>query len=132
MGVPLSAAVTLGLLFFLSVGLNEQVAEGCRCVQRQPQQQYCDSNTVIRANITGKVTQSGLTTYSVNIIKTFKNADEKPIQFIHSYQNSCGINLANGEYLLGGNGKNGVMVVGLCSLVARWDSLSSFPVSKWL
>ncbi|XP_073681369.1 metalloproteinase inhibitor 3-like [Garra rufa] len=133
MGIPLSAAVTLGLLFFLSVGLNEQVAEGCRCAQRKSQQQYCDSDTVIRAKITGKVnsTQSG-TAYSVKIIKMFKHVDEKPIQVIYSSRNSCGINLKNKEYLLAGSVKNGMMFVNLCSLVKRWDSLSSMPVSEWL
>ncbi|RXN31962.1 metallo ase inhibitor 3-like protein [Labeo rohita] len=102
MRVPLSAAVTLGLLFFLSVGLNEQVAEGCRCIQRSPQQKYCNSDTVIRANITGQVksTNSG-TTYGIKLIKTFKQTDNKPVQFIHSPQTSCGITLKNGEYLLG-------------------------------
>ncbi|XP_016431253.1 metalloproteinase inhibitor 3-like isoform X3 [Sinocyclocheilus rhinocerous] len=44
MGVPVSAAVTLGLLFFLSAGLNEQVAEGCKCLPRHPQQVFCESD----------------------------------------------------------------------------------------
>ncbi|XP_073682397.1 metalloproteinase inhibitor 2-like [Garra rufa] len=132
MGVPLSAAVTLGLLFFLSVGLNEQVAEGCRCLPKQRQQQYCDSNTVIRAKITGMVTStpSG-NTYGISIIQTFKHVG-RPVQFIHSYQGSCGISFDNEEYLLAGHVQNGVMEVNLCSLVMRWDSLSSVPVSEWL
>ncbi|XP_050979007.1 metalloproteinase inhibitor 3-like [Labeo rohita] len=133
MRVPLSAAVTLGLLFFLSVGLNEQVAEGCRCIQRSPQQKYCNSDTVIRANITGQVksTNSG-TTYGIKLIKTFKQTDNKPVQFIHSPQTSCGITLKNGEYLLGGSVMDGVMGVNLCSLVKGWNSISSVPVSEWL
>ncbi|KAK2874559.1 hypothetical protein Q8A67_021712 [Cirrhinus molitorella] len=121
--------LTLGLLFFLFVGLNKQVAEGCRCVQRQPQQLYCDSDTVIRAKIAGEVTRN---TYSINIIKTFKHLSKKPVQFIRSYDDSCGIRLKNEEYLLAGYVEGGVMVVDLCSLVMRWDSLSSFPVSEWL
>ncbi len=40
----MSAAVTLALLFFLSVALNEQVVEGCRCTPRHPQQQFCTSD----------------------------------------------------------------------------------------
>ncbi len=40
----MSAAVTLALLFFLSVALNEQVVEGCRCTQRHPQQDFCASD----------------------------------------------------------------------------------------
>ncbi len=40
----MSAAVTLALLFFLSVALNEQVVEGCKCIQRHLQQQFCSSD----------------------------------------------------------------------------------------
>ncbi len=41
--VNMSAAVTLALLFFWSVALNEQVTEGCSCLPKHPQQQFCDS-----------------------------------------------------------------------------------------
>ncbi|XP_050979008.1 metalloproteinase inhibitor 1-like [Labeo rohita] len=133
MGVPLSAAVTLGLLFFLSVGLNEQVVKGCRCFQRRPQQLYCDSDTVIQAKITGQVKETKLKSYSFEIIKTFKYVDTNPVQFIVSSPGTCGINLQNEEYLLGGNVTNGVMSVNMCSsLVKHWDSISSIPVSEWL
>ncbi len=37
-------SVTLALLFFLSVALNEQVTEGCKCIQRHPQQMFCASS----------------------------------------------------------------------------------------
>ncbi len=40
----MSAAMTLSLLFFLSVALNEQVTEGCKCIQRHPQQLFCASD----------------------------------------------------------------------------------------
>ncbi|XP_050979006.1 metalloproteinase inhibitor 3-like [Labeo rohita] len=104
MGVPLSAAVTLGLMFFLSVGLNEQVAEGCVCTARHPQQMFCNSDIVIRAKITGKVTntQPDLTAYGVRIIKTFKYVNKKPFQVIYSHKTSCHIDLENKEYLLSG------------------------------
>ncbi len=39
-----AAAGTLALLFFLSVALNEQVTEGCRCLPKHPQQQFCASD----------------------------------------------------------------------------------------
>ncbi|RXN31964.1 metallo ase inhibitor 3-like protein [Labeo rohita] len=101
MGVPLSAAVTLGLMFFLSVGLNEQVAKGCSCAAEHPQQLFCNSDIVIRAKITGKVTNTlpDLTAYGVRIIKTFKNVNKKPFQVIYSH-NACGISPGKDEYLL--------------------------------
>ncbi|XP_058647259.1 metalloproteinase inhibitor 3-like [Onychostoma macrolepis] len=122
----MSAAVTLALLFFLSVALNEQVTEGCRCVQRHPQQQFCSSDVVIRAKVTGKANceHPGLTAYNIQTIQTFKQLD-KGIQVIYTSQTSCGINLENGEYLLSGHVKDGRVVVNLCDLVRLWNSLPS-------
>ncbi|KAK2874561.1 hypothetical protein Q8A67_021714 [Cirrhinus molitorella] len=127
MSAPLSAAVTLGLLFFLFVGLNEQLAEGCTCAARHPQQQFCASDIVIRAMVTGKKngTQHGVTAYSVKTITTFKNVAKKSIQVIYSYQHSCGLILENGDYLLAGNGKDGKIFVDLCNLVKHWNRVSS-------
>lgn len=123
----MSAAVTLALLFFLSVALNEQVTEGCRCIQRHPQQMFCASDVVIRAKVIRKVrsTHPGLTAYKIKTIKTFKRLDKKRIQVIYTSQTSCGINLENGEYLLSGHVEDGVVVVDLCDLVERWDRVSS-------
>ncbi len=50
----MSAAVTLVLLFFLSVALNEQVAEGCKCIQRHPQQYFCASDIGTSNHPTGR------------------------------------------------------------------------------
>ncbi|XP_026076527.1 metalloproteinase inhibitor 3-like [Carassius auratus] len=127
MSVPLSAAVTLGLLFFLSVGLNEQVAEGCTCVQRHPQQVFCVSDIVIRAKILGSVASArpDLVAYSIKVITTFKSPNKKNIRVLYSSKTSCGARPENGEYLLSGHLVDGVMVFGLCDLVWRWDQLSS-------
>ncbi|XP_052466467.1 metalloproteinase inhibitor 3 isoform X1 [Carassius gibelio] len=127
MSVPLSAAVTLGLLFFLSVGLNEQVAEGCKCLQRHPQQVFCESDIVIRVKVTGNVagTRPDLVAYSVKVITKYKPNNKKAIWVIYSDKTSCGAHLENGEYLLSGRVVDGVMVFGLCDLVWRWDQLSS-------
>ncbi len=46
----MSAAVTLALLFFLSVALNEEVTEGCKCIQRHPQQLFCASDVGMSNN----------------------------------------------------------------------------------
>ncbi|XP_059384898.1 metalloproteinase inhibitor 3-like isoform X2 [Carassius carassius] len=126
MSVPLSAAVTLGLLFFLSVGLNEQVAEGCTCVQRHPQRVFCESDIVIRAKILGSVasTRPNLLAYSIKVITTFKPSNKKDTRVIYSSKTSCGARPENGEYLLSGHVVDGVMVFGLCELVWRWDQLS--------
>ncbi|XP_052466477.1 metalloproteinase inhibitor 3 isoform X11 [Carassius gibelio] len=126
MSVPLSAAVTLGLLFFLSVGLNEQVAEGCTCVQRHPQRVFCESDIVIRAKILGSVasTRPNLLAYRIKVITTFKPFNKMDIQVIYSTK-ICGARPQNGEYLLSGHLVDGVMVFGLCDLVWHWDQLSS-------
>ncbi|XP_058647260.1 metalloproteinase inhibitor 3-like [Onychostoma macrolepis] len=123
----MSAAVTLALLFFLSVALNEQVTEGCRCVQRHPQQQFCSPDVVIRAKVTGKANceHPGLTAYNIQTIQTFKPLHKKGIQVIYTSQSSCGINLKNGEYLLSGHDDSGRVVVDLCDRVERWDRVSS-------
>ncbi|KTF97357.1 hypothetical protein cypCar_00025022 [Cyprinus carpio] len=102
MSVPLSAAVTLGLLlFFLSAGLNEQVAEGCTCLQRHPQRVFCESDIVIRAKVIGNVasTLPNLIAYNIKVITTYKPSIKKDIRVIYSTK-ICGAHLENGEYLL--------------------------------
>ncbi|XP_043107546.1 metalloproteinase inhibitor 3-like [Puntigrus tetrazona] len=123
----MSTAGTLALLFFLSVTLNKQVTDGCKCVQRHPQQQFCASDVVIRAKVIGKVPSSRpqLTAYKIQTVETFKQLDKKRIQVIYSTQTSCGINLESSEYLLSGHVEDGVVVVESCDRVERWDSLSS-------
>ncbi|KAK2874565.1 hypothetical protein Q8A67_021718 [Cirrhinus molitorella] len=124
MGVLLSAAVTLGLLFFLSVGLNEQVAEGCRCVQKDLHQGYCDSDTVIRAKIVRKVTNTQVFAYRVNTIKVFKHVNRRPIRVIYSLRNSCEAYLENKEYLLTGQVNNGKVFINSCDFVKLWSDVS--------
>ncbi|XP_016112043.1 metalloproteinase inhibitor 3-like isoform X1 [Sinocyclocheilus grahami] len=122
----MSAAVTLALLFFWSVALNEQVTEGCRCLPKHPQQQFCASDIVIRAKVIGTVpsTLPQLTAYRIQTIQTFKQLDKKIFQVIYTSQTSCGINLENGEYLLSGPVKDGRVVVNLCDRVEPWNQLS--------
>uniref|UniRef100_A0A9J7YI18 TIMP metallopeptidase inhibitor 4 n=1 Tax=Cyprinus carpio carpio TaxID=630221 RepID=A0A9J7YI18_CYPCA len=122
----MSAAVSVALLFFFSVALNEQVTEGCRCLQRHPQQDFCSSDIVIRAKVIGKVSSTvpGLTAFKIQTIETFKQSDKKRIQVIYSPQTSCGISLNNGEYLLSGQVQNGRVIVDLCDLVEPWNQLS--------
>ncbi|XP_052424906.1 metalloproteinase inhibitor 3-like isoform X3 [Carassius gibelio] len=122
----MSAAVTLALLFFLSVTLNEQVTEGCTCLPRHPQQHFCTSDTVIRAKVVGKVNSTipELTAYDIQTVEIFKHLDMKKIQVIYSSQTSCGISLQKDEYLLAGHVKDGRVLVDLCDLVKPWKELS--------
>ncbi|XP_059393649.1 metalloproteinase inhibitor 3-like [Carassius carassius] len=122
----MSAAVTLALLFFLSVALNEQVTEGCRCLPRHPQQHFCASDIVIRAKVIGKVnsTLPRLDAYRIQTIEKFKPLNMKRIQVIYTSQTSCGINLQNDEYLLSGHVQGGSLVLDLCDLVKPWNKLS--------
>ncbi|XP_016315084.1 metalloproteinase inhibitor 3-like [Sinocyclocheilus anshuiensis] len=123
----MSAAVTLALLFFLSVALNEQVTEGCTCLPKHPQQQFCASDIVIRAKVIGKVpsTLPQLTAYKIQTIQTFRQLNKR-IQVIYtrSTQTSCGINLENGEYLLLGPVEDGRVILDLCDRVEPWNQLS--------
>ncbi|XP_042610407.1 metalloproteinase inhibitor 3-like isoform X1 [Cyprinus carpio] len=105
----MSAAVSVALLFFFSVALNEQVTDGCTCIPRHPQQQFCSSDIVIRAKVIGKVSSTvpRLTAYKIQTIQTFKQSDKKRIQVIYTPQTSCGVILKNGEYLLSGHVQGG-------------------------
>ncbi|XP_052424904.1 metalloproteinase inhibitor 3-like isoform X1 [Carassius gibelio] len=122
----MSAAVTLALLFFLSVTLNEQVTEGCTCLPRHPQQHFCTSDTVIRARVIGKVNSHlpQLDAYKIQTIEKFKPLDKKAIPVIYSSQTSCGISLQNDEYLLAGSIHDGRLNLNLCDLVKPWKKLS--------
>ncbi|XP_042589470.1 metalloproteinase inhibitor 3-like isoform X4 [Cyprinus carpio] len=122
----MSTAVSVALLFFFSVALNEQVTEGCTCIPRHPQQQFCSSDIVIRAKVIGKVSSTvpRLTAFKIQTIETFKQSDKKRIQVIYSPQTSCGISLYNGEYLLSGRVEDGRVIVDLCDLVEPWNQLS--------
>ncbi|MBE0174935.1 hypothetical protein, partial [Bacillus spizizenii] len=125
-----SAAVTLALLFFLSVALNEQVTEGCRCLPKHPQQQFCASDFVIRAKVTGTVPSihPHVTAYKIKTIKIFKKLLKKTIRVIYTAHDSCDVNLNKSDYLLSGHVRDGMAVVNLCDRVEPWNSLP--PVQK--
>ncbi|XP_056590468.1 metalloproteinase inhibitor 3-like [Triplophysa dalaica] len=125
MGVTLLGVV----LIFLSVGLNIQTAESCRCLQRHPQEQFCTSEMVILANVTGKRlparNQINLFQNKIKIIKDLKGSNNaNRIQYVYTDSSSCGITLDQGLYMLSGHWlENGIKVM-MCNLVNQWEHLS--------
>ncbi|XP_056590471.1 metalloproteinase inhibitor 4-like [Triplophysa dalaica] len=122
MGVQLLGVV----LIFLSVGLNIQTAESCRCALH-PQHQFCTSEMVILADVSGKGgSVNNLFRYKIKIIQVLKGSImAKRIQYVYTDpQSSCGITLDQGRYVLSGNQLKDGIEVGLCNLVNRWEHLS--------
>ncbi|KAI7789475.1 putative metalloproteinase inhibitor 2-like [Triplophysa rosa] len=126
MGVTLLGVV----LIFLSVGLNIQTAESCRCFPQHPQHQFCTSEMVILADITAKggsvKDKNQLFRYKIKLIKVLKGSNNaKRIQYVYTNpQSSCGITLDQGRYVLSGYQFKYGIEVGMCDLVKRWDLLS--------
>ncbi|XP_057217718.1 metalloproteinase inhibitor 3-like [Triplophysa rosa] len=126
MGVTMLGVV----LIFLSVGLNIQTAESCRCAPPHPQHQFCTSEMVILADATGNRLpvndQNNLFRYKIKIIKVLKGSNNASrIQYIYTDpQTMCGITLDQGRYVLSGyRFKDGIRSM-MCGLVEQWDLLS--------
>lgn len=131
MGVPLSAA----LLLLLSVGLKEQVVESCSCGLGHPQEFFCMSDIVMRAEITGEKlipgdenrNGMGEIQYDIKVIKVFKGSDKiKNIQHVYTSEMSsmCGTRLDHDQYLLSGSIMFDKFSVTMCDFVMRWNKLS--------
>ncbi|KAK2874562.1 hypothetical protein Q8A67_021715 [Cirrhinus molitorella] len=131
----MSAAVTLALLFFFSVGLNQQVAEGCSCAPGHPQQLFCMSDIVMRAEVTAEkiipdienIPGMGKIQYEIQVIEMFKGFDRiKDIQHVYTNEMSsmCGIRLGHGQYLLSGSITPEGFFVSMCDFLELWDRLS--------
>ncbi|XP_051769327.1 metalloproteinase inhibitor 2-like [Ctenopharyngodon idella] len=129
MGVPLSAA----LLFLLSVGLKEQVVESCSCVPRHPQEFFCTSDIVMRAEITGEkliagdinISGTGEIQYDVKVIKVFKGSDKiKNIKHVYTSEmfSLCGTRLNHDQYLLSGHFHK--FFVSMCDFIVPWNKVS--------
>ncbi|KAJ8259854.1 hypothetical protein GJAV_G00174240 [Gymnothorax javanicus] len=139
MGTPVPGCASLILLLVLTLGLQEQV-EGCSCSASHPQQQFCDSEIVIRAKISGEkvVSPSNSSSpylkmfqYEIKLIKMFKGFEKvKDIQYIYTsvFSSLCGIRLNTSNkihYLLSGNMlSDGKVSIGLCDFNEPWDNLS--------
>ncbi|XP_056590469.1 metalloproteinase inhibitor 3-like [Triplophysa dalaica] len=123
MGVTLLGVV----LIFLSVGLNIQTAESCRCLQRHSQDQFCTSEMVILADVTGKGgSVRNLFRYKITAIQVLKGSNNvSRIQYVYTDpQSSCGITLDQGRYVLTGNRLRDGIEVMMCDIVKQWDHLS--------
>ncbi|XP_023655433.1 metalloproteinase inhibitor 4 [Paramormyrops kingsleyae] len=137
MGVPVPTELLLLLL--LTPGFQE-AAEACSCSPAHPQQQFCHSEIVIRAKISGeKIVSPGnnsspymkLIQYEIKLIKMFKGFEKvKDIQYVYTpvFSSLCGIQLDSSnkvQYLLSGNMlSDGKVSIGLCDFIESWDDLS--------
>uniref|UniRef100_A0A8C1XXK0 Metalloproteinase inhibitor 4 n=1 Tax=Cyprinus carpio TaxID=7962 RepID=A0A8C1XXK0_CYPCA len=119
----MSAAVSVALLFFLSVALNEQVTEGCSCVPRHPQQQFCSSDIGTSNTCIANQTPTGRLHA---VFKGFDGVNETQHVYTNEMPSVCGIRLARGQYLL--SGKRRItpegFFVSLCDYFEVWDKLS--------
>ncbi|KAG5835833.1 metalloproteinase inhibitor 2-like [Anguilla rostrata] len=138
MGTPVPGCAALVLFLVLTLGLEER-AEGCSCSPAHPQQQFCNSEIVIRAKISGEkiVSPSNnsspylkMIQYEIKLIKMFKGFEKvKDIQYVYtSVYSSCGVQLDSSnkvQYLLSGSMWNdGKVSIGLCDFIEPWDNLS--------
>ncbi|KAG7478111.1 metalloproteinase inhibitor 4-like [Megalops cyprinoides] len=139
MGVPVHGCVALVLVLVLTLGLEELV-EGCSCNPAHPQQQFCNSEIVIRAKISGEkiVSPSNnsspylkMIQYEIKLIKMFKGFEKvKDIQYVYTpvFSSLCGVKLDSSnkvQYLLSGSmWSDGKVSIGLCDFIEPWDNLS--------
>uniref|UniRef100_A0A8C1XSC4 Metalloproteinase inhibitor 4 n=1 Tax=Cyprinus carpio TaxID=7962 RepID=A0A8C1XSC4_CYPCA len=118
MSESMSAAVSVALLFFLSVALNEQVTEGCSCVPRHPQQQFCSSDIGTSNTCIANQTPTGRLHAALRYKKRIQ------VIYTRTTPNFCGISLYNDEYLLSGRITPEGFFVSLCDYFEVWDKLS--------
>ncbi|XP_026096529.1 metalloproteinase inhibitor 4-like [Carassius auratus] len=127
------SAVTLALLFFLSVGLKE--VQACSCSPGHPQELFCTSEIVMRAKVTGEkiihnnenLPGMGTIVYEIEVIEVFKGFDKiNEIQRVYTNEMSsiCGVRLAFGEYLLSGSILPEGFFISMCDYIEPWDKLS--------
>ncbi|KAG9353032.1 hypothetical protein JZ751_017608 [Albula glossodonta] len=139
MGLLEPGRAALALVLALSLGLQER-AESCSCSPAHPQQQFCNSEIVIRAKISGEkiVSPSNSSSpylkmiqYEIKLIKMFKGFEKvKDIQYVYTpvFSSLCGVKLDSSnkvQYLLSGSmWSDGKVSIGLCDFIEPWDNLS--------
>uniref|UniRef100_A0A672L938 NTR domain-containing protein n=1 Tax=Sinocyclocheilus grahami TaxID=75366 RepID=A0A672L938_SINGR len=99
------------LLFFLSVALNEQVTEGCRCLPKHPQQQFCASDIGTSNTCIANQTRTDV------IFKHEGSISED----ISRYEKRCVYTV---KLTLTGPVEDGRVVLDLCNRVEPWNQLS--------
>ncbi|XP_069823185.1 metalloproteinase inhibitor 4 [Dendropsophus ebraccatus] len=136
---PFTHTLLCCALLFLTL---QELTEACSCAISHPQQQFCNTDTVVRAKVIGEKlipsTDSFDSTiqYEIKVIKIFKVFEKMTdIHYVYTSSESsvCGVRLewANKtEYILGGSIYDGRVRINLCGLVSTWDSLSPFQVKS--
>ncbi|XP_056122537.1 metalloproteinase inhibitor 2-like [Rhinichthys klamathensis goyatoka] len=113
------------------------VSESCTCFPAHPQELFCSSSIVMRAEVTGEKILPGATNidgmgevqYDIKVMKVFKGSSDRIKKIKHASTSEmcsmCGIRLDHGQYLLSGEFMydEGISIT-LCDLIVRWDSLS--------
>ncbi|XP_039198178.1 metalloproteinase inhibitor 4 [Crotalus tigris] len=120
-------------LLLLTLNIRD-LTEACSCRPAHPQEQICNSNIVIHANIQSKkvVKDSDswkIIKYEVKQIKMFKGFEKvKDVQYVFTplTEATCGIKLKKkNEYLLSGKmGNDGRIFISLCNFIKPWNELT--------
>ncbi|XDV52237.1 hypothetical protein PO909_020982 [Leuciscus waleckii] len=112
------------------------VSESCSCFPAHPQELFCMSSIVMRAEVTGEKIIPGKRNgdgmgevqYDIKVMKVFKGSSDRTKQIQHAYTSEmsslCGTRLDHGQYLLSGEITYERFSITLCDLITRWDSLS--------
>ncbi|KAK7119962.1 hypothetical protein R3I94_021702 [Phoxinus phoxinus] len=128
MSVSLSAA--------LLVCVCVCVSESCTCYSAHPQELFCSSSIVMRAEVTGEknipgdINRGGMgkVQYDIKVMKVFKGSSDRIKLIQHAYTSEmsslCGVVLDHGQYLLSGEIMYERFSITLCDLIMRWDGLS--------
>ncbi|XP_015684688.1 metalloproteinase inhibitor 4-like [Protobothrops mucrosquamatus] len=134
---PLFNTLLFSPLFLLTLNIRDPT-EACSCMPAHPQEQICNSNIVILANIQSKTVVEDsyslkIIKYEVKQIKMFKGFEKvKDVQYVFTplTEASCGVKLKvrkkkKNQYLLSGKmGNDGRIFISLCGFIKPWNKLT--------
>ncbi|XP_056122523.1 metalloproteinase inhibitor 2-like [Rhinichthys klamathensis goyatoka] len=127
--------MSVSLCAALLVCLCVCVSESCTCFPAHPQELFCSSSLVMRAEVTGKKILPGeintegmeVVQYDIKVRKVFKGSSDriKKIKHASTLEIMCTAILGHGQYLLSGYMDSyDRLSISMCDLIVRWDSLS--------